>query len=291
MTTWQPNVVDIVAIILAASIYAGCMLAIRRRGGRWSLRPAFGFFGLGLGSFAVIEFGFLGVYSSELRFAFTTRIALLLFVVPALLATGKPVGLLRAALTGRARSAFERVLSSKMIGLMGNAVFGPVFALAAFSVFLTPVAGLLRESPEAQSAIGLLVPVVGLIMVLPLTELVVARTSLFIAAEFLLAFAELVIDAIPGIVLRLNDAILDHAAPVVGSVPWWFPNPVRDQQLSGDLLWFIAEIADIPILILLFVRWSKHDRAESSKADELSDDELEALTREHLRRGGTRREP
>jgi len=283
VTTWQLNPVDVVVILLAASAYAAAMIAIRRRGGRWGVRPAFGFFGLGLGSFAVIEFGFLGVYSAELRFAFTTRIALLLFAVPALLATGKPVGLLRTALTGKALTGLERVLSSKVIGVMGSAVFGPVFALAAFSVFLTPVAGLLRESTAAQAAIGIVVPVAGLIMVLPLTELVVARTGLYIAAEFLLAFAELVIDAIPGIVLRLNDAILDHAAPLAGSVPWWFPNPVRDQQLSGDLLWFIAEIADVPILILLFIRWSKHDRAESKKVDELSDGEIEALTREHLR--------
>ncbi len=262
------------------------MFAIRRRGGHWPLRPALGFFVLGLGSYAVIEFGFLGVYSEELRFAFSTRIALLLFAVPGLLATGKPVALLRAALTGRALAVVNRILESKVFGVMGNAVFGPVFALAAFSVFLTPLSGVLRASPVAQDALGVLVPVVGLIMVLPLTELVVARTGLFIAAEFLLAFVELVLDAVPGIVLRLNDVILDHAAPVTAAVPWWFPSPVRDQQLSGDLLWFIAEIADIPILILLFIRWSKHDRGESKKVDELSDEELEALTQAHLRAGG-----
>jgi cytochrome c oxidase assembly factor CtaG len=276
----------VTAIVLAGLAYAAGILVVRRRGGHWRLRPTLGFYLLGLGSYGFIEFSFLGVYSEELRFAFTTRIALLLFAVPALLATGKPVELLRTALTGRALAILDRVLQSKVIGVMGNAVFGPVFALAAFSVFLTPIAGTLRETPVAQDAISLVVPAVGLIMVLPLTELVVARTGLFIAAEFMLAFVELVIDAIPGIVLRLNDAILDHAAPITSVVPGWFPSPLRDQQLSGDLLWFIAEIADIPILILLFIRWSKHDRAESKKIDELSDDELDALTEAHLKSSG-----
>ena len=272
-------------IVLAGGLYAAGILSLRRRGLQWSVRRSAGFYLLGLGSFAVIEFGFLGVYSQQLRFAFTTRIALLLFAVPGLLATGKPVALAREALGGspRAGRMLERVLESRVIGVMGNAVFGPVFALVAFSVFLTPIAGSLRESPVAQDVITVVVPLVGLILVLPLTELVVVRTSLFIAAEFMLAFVELVVDAIPGILLRLNDQILDHAAPVLGAVPSRFPSPLRDQQLSGDLLWFIAEIADIPILILLFVRWSKHDRKEAKNLDDLSDDEMAALTEAHLK--------
>nr|WP_228508793.1 cytochrome c oxidase assembly protein [Herbiconiux sp. VKM Ac-1786] len=277
------NPVALAVTLLAAAAYALGIAAARRRGTRWPLRPTLGFALLGLGSYAVIEFGFLGTYSGELRFAFTTRIALLLFVVPALVATGKPVGLLRAALAGHPLVVVNRVLASRVFRVMGNAVFGPVFALAVFCVFLTPLAGLLRLSPVAEDAIGLLVPLVGLVLVLPLTELVVLRTSLFIAAEFLLAFAELVVDAIPGIVLRLSDTLLDHASPLVGTVPGWFPSALRDQQLSGDLLWLIAEVADIPILVLLFIRWTRHDRRESASIDELSDAEVEELTRAHLR--------
>jgi cytochrome c oxidase assembly factor CtaG len=270
-------------ILLAATAYVLGILAAHRRGTRWPPRRTLGFAILGLGSYAVIEFGFLGSYSGELRFAFTTRIALLLFVVPALIATGKPVGLLRAALAGHPLVVVNRVLASRVFRVMGNAVFGPVLALAVFCVFLTPLAGFLRGSPVAEDAIAVLVPLVGLVLVLPLTELVVLRTSLFIAAEFLLAFAELVVDAIPGIVLRLSDTLLDHASPLVGTVPGWFPSALRDQQLSGDLLWLIAEVADIPILVLLFIRWTRHDKRESASIDELSDAEVEELTRAHLR--------
>lgn len=61
------------------------------------------------------------------------------------------------------------------------------------------------------------------------------------------------------------------------------PSPLRDQQLSGDLLWFIAEIADIPVLVLLFVRWARVDRGEARGFDQLSDEEMAELTRQHLR--------
>jgi putative membrane protein len=109
------------------------------------------------------------------------------------------------------------------------------------------------------------------------------RTSFYITVEFLLVFAELVMDAIPGILLRLNNHILDGLGTIAGAVPLWFPSAYHDQHLSGDFLWFIAEIADVPVLILLFIRWSRIDRHEAKELDDLSDEEMAALTREHLR--------
>ena len=230
----------------------------------------------------MVEFGFLGTFSGQLRFAFTTRIALLLFAVPACVAAGRPLGLLRASLGDSGAARLERVLRNRVLRLFGNAVFATVFSAAAFTLFLTPIAWIARGTPAIDAAVGIVVPLVGLIMVLPIAENAEGRTSLFITAEFLLAFVELIIDAIPGIVLRLNGAILDHAPAVAGAAPW-FPSALRDQQLSGDLLWFIAEVADVPILVLLFVRWSRSDRREQKRFDDLSDEELDELTREHLR--------
>ena len=48
----------------------------------------------------------------------------------------------------------------------------------------------------------------------------------------------------------------------------WFPSQLRDQQLSGDLLWFIAEVSDIPVLIFLFIRWNRTDRTEAKAIDQ-----------------------
>lgn len=256
---------------------------LRRRGIHWSKRRTLGFFALGLGSFAVVSFGFLGEYSSELRWAFTTRIALLLFAVPGLLSLGAPIALGRLVLSGAPLKVMDAVLRSWPVRLFGNAVFAPLFALAAFSVFLTPIAGNLRESGLAAAVITIVVPLVGLLMVLPIVEQTTQRTSFFITIEFMLVFVELVIDAIPAILMRLNGAVLDKVPALAGSLPNWFPGPLHDQHLAGDFLWFIAEVADVPILILLFVRWSRVDRAEAKSLDELSDEQMEELTREHLR--------
>ncbi|MCU1514307.1 MAG: cytochrome c oxidase assembly protein [Microbacteriaceae bacterium] len=283
ITTWRVDGTALVALVIAGGLYAGGLVTLRRRGIRWPAWRTASFFLLGLGSFAFVQFGFLGVWSHDLRWAFSTRIALLLFAVPALLSVGQPVALARLALGGAQLRILDTALGSRVVRVVGNAVFAPIFALAAFTVFLTPIAGSLRESAAGTAILSIAVPVVGLLMVLPIVEQTDQRTSFFITIEFMLVFVELVLDAIPGILLRLNDHVLDGVGVVNATVPGWFPHILRDQQLSGDLLWFIAEVADIPILILLFVRWSRVDRREAKTLDDLSDDEMAALTAEHLR--------
>ncbi len=272
----------VVAFVLAVFYGAG-VATLRRRGVAWSGWLVAAFYLLGIGSFLVVSFGFLGVYSHDLRWAFSTRTALLLFVSPALLALGRPVTLARTALGDRGRGRIDRFMDTRVIRFLGNAVVEPFVTVLIFAVFLTPIAGALRLSPIGQAGVTVLIPAIGLLLVLPLIEYSARRTAFFVTVEFLLAFVALIIDAIPGILIRLSGTVLDGLGAVAGMHPAWYPNPLRDQQLSGDLLWFIAELADVPVLIILFVRWSRVDRKEAKSYDDLSDEEMDALTQEHLR--------
>ena len=259
------------------------MIRLHQKGEHWSGWLVAAYFGLGIGSFLVVNLGFLGAYSHDLRWAFSTRTALLLFVVPAFLALGRPITLARRALGGKGVGRLDAFMASRPIQILGNAVIAPLVTVAIFSIFMTPLAGILRTSVIGRGAITVIIPLIGLLLVLPLIEYSAHRTAFFVTVEFLLAFVELVIDAIPGIVIRITGTVLDGVGAIAGAHPVWFPSPLRDQQLSGDLLWFIAEIADVPVLIILFVRWSRVDRKEAKSYDDLSDEEMDALTQEHLR--------
>ena len=272
----------VVALLLGV-VYGTGLVIVRRKGERWSGWLIAAFYLLGIGSFLVVNFGFLGVYSHDLRWAFSTRTALLLFVSPALLALGRPVTLARTALGERGRARIDRVMDTRVIKFLANAVVEPFVTVLIFALFLTPIAGVLRLSPFGQAGVTILIPLVGLLLVLPLIEYSSRRTAFFVTVEFLLAFVALIVDAIPGILIRLSGTVLDGLGMVAGAHPAWYPNPLRDQQLSGDLLWFIAEIEDVPVLIILFVRWSRVDRKEALGYDELSDEEMDARTQQHLR--------
>ncbi|RKR76185.1 cytochrome c oxidase assembly protein [Frondihabitans australicus] len=284
--TFRFDPVSAAAIAVALALYIVGIVTVVRRGGRWRVLPTLAFVLLGLGSFAAIQFGFLGTYSHDLRFAFTTRIALLLFAVPALMALGRPVDLARQALTGRRLELLEGFFRSVFMKVVGSAIFSPLFGLALFTVFITPLAFPWRASETGQILVTLLVPLIGLLMILPVFDSSLHHTSFYITVEFMLAFVELILDAIPGIVLRITGHVLDHGHSIAAVVQPWYPTQLRDQQLSGDLLWFIAELADIPVLIFLFVRWSRTDKKEAKVLDEMSDEEMERLTQEHLRSFG-----
>lgn len=269
-------------LLVASALYALGLRRVHRKGGTWPLGYSLAYYLGGMGSYAVVDLGFLGTYAHDLRWAFTTRIALLIFVVPALIAAGKPLDLLIQASGEGTAARITRMLRWRIVSLFGNAMFATVFVAGVFLLFLTPFAWTMRGIPWIEELVGVVVPVLGLIMVLPIAATTGMRSSVFITLEFLLAFVELLIDSIPGILLRLDGAIADHAPVIHNAVSWW-PSPMHDQHLAGDFIWFIAEAIDVPILIVLLVRWMRRDKAEAKQYDDLSDEEYEAMTRAHLR--------
>jgi cytochrome c oxidase assembly factor CtaG len=239
---------------------------------------------LGVGSYLFIDLGFFGVYSQDLRWAFTSRIALLLFVVPMLLSIGRPLSLGLTVMRAAPRRRLREFLNSRFIRLISNAIFAPLFSLALFMFFITPLSGVIRENSIAQHAISTVIPVFGLLMFLPLVSNHSRRTSLFISAEFMIAFVELMLDAIPGVILSISDTVQDGLVNRPIGAPSWFGTALSDQHFSGNLLWMIAELGDVPILVMLFIRWQRHDRKDQKTTDVLSDEQYEELVAEHLKR-------
>ena len=273
------------AALVLLGTYGLLVLRATRAGSSWPAGRSLAFV-IAVASYLWVNLGFFGTYSYLLRWAFTTRIALLLFGIPLLVALARPVDLARQALADKARGRLESGLRSWPVRLMGNAIFAPLLALAFFMLFVTPIGGLLRQSALAQNLITVLALLVGTLIVLPMTEREHHRSELFIVAEFMIAFAELMLDAIPGVLLSINNVILDHVPAATGNLPSWFPTPMVDQHFSGNLLWMIAESVDIPILVMLFIRWGRSDKRAAKSIDDLSDEEFEALANAHLRQRG-----
>ncbi|ABY23098.1 membrane protein, putative [Renibacterium salmoninarum ATCC 33209] len=280
-STWGFGPWALIASVLLAALYGAGVYRLR---GQWPWHRTAFFVVAGLGSYLLISCGFLGMNAASLRWAFAIKLAALLFVVPLLLALGKPIALARASIKeGPFRDRLAS-LSRWPMKVFGNAIVAPLVGLAFFASLLMPISGAVRMSGVAEGLLTILVPILGLVLILPVTEAGTRISSTFIVLEIFFAFIELLADAIPGILLRLSETVLDGAGIVPGAHPGWFPNPLRDQQLAGDWLWFIAEISDLPILVLMFLRFARTDKRERAEVDRLTDEEMEALSEEHLRR-------
>lgn len=286
LRTWSFDPWALLFLLAAGGLYAFGLRRASQGGIRWPLWRVAAFFILGLGSYAAISFGFLGTYSTQLRWAFSIRIALLLFVVPAGLALGLPLGLARVTLRpGRLRRVLATVVRTP-IRLLSNSAVAPIIGLVVLSMMLTPLAGITRMSPLWEGLLGIVIPLLGLLMVLPMVEEKTRVSTALIMVQFVFAFIELLADAIPGLLMRLSSTIFDGGAALSSARPAWFPSALADQQLAGDWLWFIAEIMDLPIMILLFVRMAKSDKGERKVLDELTDEQMAELNDAHLRLHG-----
>jgi putative membrane protein len=265
LTQWHPGVVPIVVTLAALAAYG---VGVRRAGAhgvRWPARRTALFAGLGLASYLIVTLGFLGVYSPYLRWAFAAQAALLLLVVPALIALGQPIQLARKALPENGSQRLDRLIRSGPVRMLSHPIGGPATLLVLLLLFLTPLPPEVRAHPAALAAAQIVLPAVGLVAVLPVAAGEEPASSTTMAIGFLIAFLELIADALPGILLRLHTTVI--GAGVHSALPPWRPSALRDQQLSGDVLWFLGEAIDLPFLAWLVVRWIRADAREAAVVD------------------------
>jgi putative copper resistance protein D len=86
-----------------------------------------------------------------------------------------------------------------------------------------------------------------------------------VGAALAVGVVELLLDAVPGIVLRLETHL---------TVPWfgvdrpaWAPGWLADQQSAGGVLWTVAEVLDLPFLVLTVLQWIRVERVEAQRVD------------------------
>jgi putative membrane protein len=261
LTAWTPQPV---AIVLAVLLVAGYAYALRRCDTsvpRWRV----GIFGLGVLLLTWTTCGFLAVYADSLYWAWATQTLLLWLVAPILILSGHPVQLARQLPTAGAR--VDRALGSRAGRLIGNPLVGPALVpVLSFVLFFGPVPDWAARFTGFAWLLQLVLLVVGALMVLPLAGLAEEATSLAVGLSLAIGSFELVLDALPGIVLRLRNGLVtgwfDHR-----DLHSWTPDALRDQRVAGAILWCIAEIIDLPFLVLVYRRWLRADARDAAEVD------------------------
>lgn len=140
---WRVDWAALILIVSAGVLYGLGVRPATANGRRWPWWRTAAFYLLGLGSLTVLTCGFPGVYSADLRWAFTLKISLLLFVVPLLIGLGKPISLARAALRTAGLVRLNTVLSHRVVRFFSNSLAAPLLTVGV------PLLGLLMALPIA----------------------------------------------------------------------------------------------------------------------------------------------
>jgi putative copper resistance protein D len=195
----------------------------------------------------------VGVYAHRLFWVYTLQVTVLLVVTPMLLALGRPVTLARQAVP-----ASSRFFDSTAFRVLANPLIGPLLLPVTLGlVFFTSVLPVTAQSSGALQVLQAMLLFLGFLFAIPLAGENEHLGSFSLAVAMFVGSVELLADAVPGIVVRLRTHLL---APGVF-------DSLRDQQHGGAILWFLAEVIDVPFLGLLFIRWIRADRAEAVRID------------------------
>ena len=203
----------------------------------------------------------------KLFWVWLSQSLLLLLLLPIPIVAGQPVELVR-----RVHAATGRTLP---LLRLADAAPGRFFASPIVGAGLIPIAcvvflfGPVPGWAIAHTAVGWLVQTallaVGLVIVLPLISTDTTTSSLAFGAAIAIGLVELLVDAVPGIVMRLSTHSVTsyfdfrHAAGQL--------SPLSDQQLAGGILWCVAELLDLPFMVLIFRRWLQADAREAAAID------------------------
>jgi putative membrane protein len=273
--TFQP--VAGVAAVLAVAWY---VLAIRRTPG-WPRRRTVSFM-IGVALFGWTTNGFAQVYSHALFWVWTSQVLILLLAVPVIVMAGQPVALARkvggekAVLVRLSRSGVGRVFANPLVGPALVPVLSAVF-------FFGPVSRWAVGNDALGWPLQVLIAVAGALIVLPLVTSEDTSSSMAVGLALAIGVFELILDAVPGIVLRLNTHLATSYFDVRTRTTW-APSPLHDQQTAGALLWTVAEVIDLPFLVLIYRQWLRADERDAARIDTV----LEA---ERISRGGEDTEP
>ena len=209
----------------------------------------------------------VGAYAHALFWMYVVQACLLMLVAPLLLGAGAPVALAAAAVGPASRERLEAWGRSPLGRFARLPGVGPLVLIVATAVlFFTPVMTLSLRSDLAGELVRAGLLGVGLLLALPVTDEQVGMSSLAYAAALGLAFVEFLLDAVPGIALRLHGTLLQEAYWSGLHRPWG-PSPMEDQHLAGACLWFFAEAGDIPFFAALLVAWIRSDAREARAQD------------------------
>jgi putative membrane protein len=241
----------------------------RSRGRGWPAARTV-WFVLGLALFVMVACGPAGHFGRSVYWVWVSQVLALLLVVPLPLMSGQPIALARGSGAGE---RLARWLESPAGRWLSSPLVGPALVpLICVGVLFGPVPGWVAAHAALGWLLQLVLVAVGAVIVFPLVAIDDRASSVAVGIAVGVGFFELLLDAVPGIVLRLSThpvSTFFTGRLTSAHAPSW----LHDQQTGGGVLWCVAELLDLPFLILIFRRWVRADDREAAEIDAALDAE------------------
>ena len=260
--------IPILAAIVLATLYVIGVARVRRTGRPWPVLRLLSFLAVGIPLLLFATCGPPAYYAHTSFLWYMTMIVTLALVTPIFLVWGGPVTLGRQALPRSAARWWSAWWDSRLVAFITYPLVGPLLLLAApVAVVFTPLLLASLQHAAVLAAVQLGLVIVGVLATLPLSESESPKHKMPHAVSAFLAFFELIVDAIPGIVLAYTTTLVASGWYAVNGIPGGTQWAASDQRWAGQVLWIAGEIVDLPFLLLIVGRWMRADAEDARRID------------------------
>ncbi|MGH3722732.1 MAG: cytochrome c oxidase assembly protein [Mycobacterium sp.] len=261
---------DTWSALLVVGLGAGYYWCYRRNSARE--RRLLMVFGAGLLVWLLATMSAVGVYAQVLFWVRALQVLLLIFVVPFLLALGRPVTVIRAAVSPVWQERIDLVLRSAAARVFVHPFTTSVGMLATpWLLYLTPWYRATLEQPSVAALTRILLVLIGFgyFYARLQTDPVPHRYSQMVS--MVISIAETLGDGVLGLVLWQGSLIC--ADFYLNARTGWGPSVRDDQSFGAGILWIMGDVLSVPFLILLMRAFSVDEKTQA----ELVDSELDRL--------------
>jgi putative copper resistance protein D len=276
ITLWQPDLFWLVVAGLGLGLYGAGLVALRRRGDRWSPGRAI-CWTAGLAVLVYVTSGPPAAYGRVLFSAHMLGHMALTMAVPLLLVLGAPVTLALRTLPARtdgsrgAREWLLAVLGSRLVHVLTRApVAAVIFAGTLVVFYFSPLFGLALTSHVGHELMETHFLLAGYLFAWVLIGVDPGPPRPAPALLLLMLFATMAFHAFFGVSLITGTGVLQESY-FAGLHRSWGASLLADQRLGGGLAWGIGEIPTLLLAVIVAVQWSRTDEREARRHDRAAD--------------------
>ncbi|WP_020643698.1 cytochrome c oxidase assembly protein [Amycolatopsis balhimycina] len=258
LTAWTFDVPAVFAVLVLGVLY---VRAARRRD--WPPGRTVAFLA-GLATIVLVTCSALAVYDTTLFWVRAVQTTTLLMVTPLLLALGAPIRLLLDAVPGatwlrrHGRGPVARALTFPPVVTV--VLVAPVLML-----YLTPLYDVTLRSSVVDGLVRLALVLAGFTYFWTRLGLDPTPREDPHLVSVWIAFTEVIFDGALGLVLWLGPLLAP--AHYAAAHPGWGPDPRTDQIVGAGVLWIGGDVAGLPFIAALFVRWARDDERRAKRID------------------------
>jgi cytochrome c oxidase assembly factor CtaG len=267
--SWQVDVSAGLLILLVGGVYGWGLRRRRQPSARIDTGPAW-CFALGCAFWAIATMSMIGVYSGVLFWVRALQILMLLFLVPFLLALGRPLTVLRATLRDDRRDRFDRLLCGRAARVLAHPATTSIAMLGTpWLLYLTPWYRAALESPLIAAGTNAVLVLIGFgyFYARLQADPVPRRYSQLISV--VISIVETIGDGVLGLVLWLGPLVAADYYEALHRT--WGPSLRLDQTIGAGILWIVGDVLGLPFLIMLMRALSVDEHARSVEVDEALD--------------------